>query len=180
LIDLGQDGIHLGKTGVGVAYDFFGNGNFTATQWVASQGNDAFLVLDKNQNGKIDNGAELFGLGILVQSNTRAANGFEELAQYDQGYLGGNEDGVINAEDAIWSKLGLWLDNNADGVSSPDELFDLATFNMTELAIEGKENGRRDPAGNVLRFWAWATSDNSNSHNKFKMVDVYFRVLSAN
>jgi hypothetical protein len=54
----------------------------------------------------------------LLQSGLKASHGFEELAQYDELMLGGNNDGVIDSQDSIWSSLSLWLDSNADGNST--------------------------------------------------------------
>lgn len=177
IIDLGQDGIHLGAPGIGIEFDFFGDGSKVATQWVAPYGNEAFLALDANQNGQIDNGSELFGRGILIGSDTRARHGFEELAQYDIIFNGGNFDGVIDQQDAVWQKLLLWNDLNADGISTPDELTPLHQSDITELQLNAKENARLDPAGNALRFWAWANANNVTGDNKFKMVDVFFAPL---
>lgn len=177
VIDLGQDGIHLGQSGSGIYYDFFGDNVLRPAQWVAKDGNDAFLALDKNQNGKIDNGAELFGRGWLVNSSQRAQHGFEELAQYDQIALGGNQDGLISDKDNIWSALVLWLDINADGVSTPNEIQSLSSNDINELPINPKENARRDSAGNHLRFWAWAYSNDKKANQKYKMVDVFFNSL---
>lgn len=177
IIDLGQDGIHLGAPGIGIEFDFFGDGSKVATQWVAPYGNEAFLALDANQNGQIDNGSELFGRGILIGSDTRARHGFEELAQYDIIFNGGNFDGVIDQRDAVWQKLLLWNDLNADGISTPDELTPLHQSDITELQLNAKENARLDPAGNALRFWAWANANNVTGDNKFKMVDVFFAPL---
>ena len=65
---------------------------------------DAFLCLDKNGNGLIDNGSELFG------DQYGAQTGFDELAKYDS-----NKDGIVNESDEVYSKLLLWSDMNKDG-----------------------------------------------------------------
>ena len=182
LIDLGQDGIHLGDAGVGIAFDMNGDGEQTLVQWVASNGNEAFLVRDLNGNEIIDNGTELFGNGTRmiqgVSSAATAPNGFVALAQFDREALGGNDDGYISEADDIWPQLSLWLDSNADGISTSDEMLYLQSVGITQLGVIPKENHRNDPAGNVLPLWSWAKDENSNSHNKYKMVDVYFKGLT--
>jgi hypothetical protein len=201
LIDLGQDGIHMGDGGVGINFDMNGDGDPTLMQWVQYGGNEAFLVQDLNNNGVIDNGMELFGTGThllgqdvinrpgLNQSNSKsirlasaapvlAANGFVALAQYDQPALGGNDDGIISSEDQIWSGLSLWLDDNADGVCTADEMLQLADVGITRLDIIPKQNNRQDPAGNSIPLWSWAVDENNSSHNKYKMVDVFFKTLT--
>lgn len=177
MIDLGQDGFHLGKAGEGIYFDFEGENIYRPVQWVEKGGNDAFLALDKNNNGKVDDGRELFGRGLLLETNEQANDGFQELAQYDNLIFGGNNDGYITVEDRIWNELILWLDSDANGISTPDELLTLESFGITELALNAKENGRRDHAGNLLRYWAWATNTNLVGNNRFKMVDVYFYPL---
>lgn len=62
----------------------------------APSGDDALLALDRNGNGRIDDGRELFG------DQHGAANGFAELAKYDD-----NRDGRIDAQDAIFERLSL-------------------------------------------------------------------------
>lgn len=54
-----------------------------------------FLVYDKNEDGIINDGSELFG--------TKTGNGFKELEQYDD-----DKDGFIDEHDAIFSKLKIW------------------------------------------------------------------------
>lgn len=61
----------------------------------ASQGT-AFLALDRNGDGRIDDGGELFG------DQHGAANGFDELAKFDD-----NHDGVIDEQDAVFDRLTL-------------------------------------------------------------------------
>ena len=80
----------------------------------------------------IDDGAELFGVGTpLVLEGRNAPNGFVGLAQYDSRQLGGNDDGLITEADAIWPQLRIWVDANADGVSTADEMRTLKSFGLT-------------------------------------------------
>ena len=48
---------------------------------------------------------------------------------------------------------------------------------LTHLDIIPKENNRTDPAGNLLPLWSWSYNNNINAHNKFKMVDVFFKAF---
>ncbi|WP_456464224.1 hypothetical protein [Persephonella sp.] len=55
-----------------------------------------FLVFDKNGNGRIDNGSELFG--------TKTGDGFKELSGYDE-----DRNSWIDENDSIFSRLGVWI-----------------------------------------------------------------------
>lgn len=176
LIDLGHDGIHLGQADVGVEFDLLATGKPLTLQWVAPQGNEAFLALDRNYNRTIDDGSELFGNGTPLASNPteKSPNGFVALAQYDNPELGGNNDGYITSADEVWHQLLLWLDSNADGQSSPNEIHTLSAYGIHQLETIPKQSDRQDQAGNLLPLWAWAESE----QHKLKMVDVYFKVLN--
>ncbi|MCJ8273902.1 MAG: hypothetical protein MJK04_31450 [Psychrosphaera sp.] len=158
-------------------FDMNADGFQTRMQWVKQNGNEAFLVRDLNNNGIIDNGAELFGNGTQIMpidmSTVLAADGFTALAQYDQPAAGGNDDGYISADDMIWSELQLWLDVNADGQTTTDEMLSLADVGITHLDITPKLNRRRDRAGNLIPLWSWATDNETNA--KYKMVNVFFK-----
>jgi len=90
------DGNGLETTGInnGIEFDIDGDGNKEQTSFIS--GNDAFLTYDKNGNGIIDSGKELFG------DQNGASNGYEELKKYDD-----NQDGIIDKQDAIYNKLQL-------------------------------------------------------------------------
>src|SRR5262245_60996004 len=125
VIDLGNNGINLGPAGVGVFFDMDANGTRDHLQWVQAGGDEGFLALDRSGNGIVDDGAELFGVGTpMVLEGRNAPNGFVGLAQYDSRELGGNDDGLISDADAIWPQLRIWVDLDADGVSTPQEMRD--------------------------------------------------------
>jgi len=176
VIDLGNDGIHLGEAGVGVYFDVNADGVRDHVQWVRRGGDEGFLALDRSGNGIIDDGAELFGVGTpLVLEGRNAPNGFVGLAQYDSRQLGGNDDGFITDADAIWPQLRIWLDANADGVSTPDEMRSLKSIGLTTLETIPKMRKYVDPAGNVIPYWAWAKQQSRGG--RALMVDVFFVVL---
>jgi hypothetical protein len=177
VIDLGNNGIELGKAGVGVYFDVDANGVRDHVQWVRPNGDEGFLALDRNGNGVIDDGSELFGVGtpLILEGNGKAPNGFVGLAQYDSRQLGGNDDGLITEADAIWPQLRIWLDANADGISTRDEMHTLRSFDTTGLETIPKIRKRVDAAGNIIPYWAWAVK--SAKPGRTQMVDVFFVVL---
>jgi len=173
LLDLGLDGIALGPRGVGVHFDNDGDGIMEHSQWVRQGGNEAFLVVDRNGNGAIDNGTELFGNGtVLTLEGDAAPNGFVALAQYDDPRLGGNDDGFITPADAVWSQLALWLDVDANGRSTPDEIMSLASRGIRALPTIPRLRMVQDAAGNIIPYHATALTSSSS---RMQMVDVYFR-----
>ena len=85
----------------------------------------AFIVHDKNKNGKIDDGGELFG------ADDKFKNGFEALATLDS-----NGDGAIDAKDKEFANLSLWFDLNADGVTDRGEIKPLSEKGLTSISLK--------------------------------------------
>jgi len=176
VIDLGNDGIHLGEAGVGVYFDVNADGVRDHVQWVRRGGDEGFLALDRTGNGIVDDGAELFGVGTpLILEGRSAPNGFVGLAQYDSRQLGGNDDGLITDADAIWPQLRIWIDLDADGVSTIQEMRTLGSLGITALETIPKLRKYFDEAGNVIPYWAWAMQ--RTRPGRVLMVDVFFRQL---
>ena len=124
VIDLSNDGINSHALNYTINFDLDNNGFKEATGWVS--GDDALLAIDKNNNGIIDNGSELFGNKSISDSafsyiNSSLNNGFETLKNYDS-----NNDGIIDSQDAEFDKLLLWQDKNSNGISETDELIKLS------------------------------------------------------
>lgn len=176
VIDLANNGIQLGEAGVGVYFDVNADGIRDHVQWVRRGGDEGFLAVDRTGNGLIDDGSELFGVGTPMElEGCKAVNGFVGLAQYDARQLGGNDDGFITASDAIWPQLRVWLDINADGVSTAPEMRTLQSLGITALQTIPKIRKYIDAAGNVIPYWAWAMQ--RARPGRVLMVDVYFKQL---
>src|SRR5688500_16215349 len=176
VIDLGNDGINLGAAGIGVYFDVNADGVRDHVQWVRRGGDEGFLAFDRSGNGLIDDGTELFGVGTpLALEGRKAPNGFVGLAQYDARQLGGDDDGLITPADAIWPQLRIWVDLDADGVSTRDEIHTLKSSGITALETIPRIRRYVDAAGNIIPYWAWARQ--RAKPGRALMVDVYFRVL---
>jgi len=157
ILDLDNDGLEtIGiNTSNPILFDHNGNGVRTATGWVKSD--DAFLVLDRNGNGSIDNGRELFGDSTPLSAGGVAADGFAALAQEDT-----NGDGKVDSLDARFASLRLWRDLNQDGFSQAGELFTLSSQGIIALNLAKTANSQILANGNqIADLGGYVRSDGS-------------------
>ncbi len=94
-----------------------------------------YLVLDRNGNGLVDDGSELFGV--------QTGQGFSELAKFDH-----DENLWIDENDAVFSELSLWVRDE----SGNDQLRSLSDIGVGAIYL-GSESGRfnlHSPTGSVL------------------------------
>ncbi|MES2743624.1 MAG: calcium-binding protein [Pseudomonadota bacterium] len=144
MLDLDADGVETrGPAQSQVLFDLDGDGVKTGTGWVGTD--DGLLVMDRDGNGMIDNGHELFGDATALDAGGGASDAFGALAQEDS-----NADGKVDVLDAHWSALRVWRDLNQDGISQAAELWSMDQAGVDSLGVAGTANGAQLANGNVI------------------------------
>ena len=126
----------------GVNFSFTGTRE-QATSWVTE--GDGFLFVDNNANGIVDDGSELFG------TDTEYDGGFAHLAKHDT-----DKNGLIDHEDKVFSRLGVWVDKNQDGVSTKEEVSDLANAGILRIDV-GAQNYEKNVNGSLIKKVSYVT-----------------------
>lgn len=144
VIDIGNDGIKLKTVDEGVYFDLDNNRYSEKTAWIGKE--DAFLAFDRNGNGKIDNGGELFGDQVKLKSGEKSESGFEALAEFDE-----NEDGFIDEEDDGFVRLLVWIDKNHNGKSEKEELTSLMDNKILRISLShNRVNMTNEETGTMM------------------------------
>jgi hypothetical protein len=163
ILDLNGDGVKTLSYASGVNFDIFAQGQASQTGWVSSS--DGLLVLDRNHDGQINDGSELFGSSTTLVNGTKAADGYVALRELDT-----NQDGVISQDDAGFKDLSVWVDSNSDGISQAGEMKSLASLNITKIDLQTTASSAMDNGNLVGLTSSYQTSDGVNH----AAADVWF------
>lgn len=177
IVDTTGKGFKLTSADAGVVFDMLGNGHPSKMAWTAAGSGNAFLALDRNHNGKIDSGKELFG-NLTDQPSSSERNGFSALAVFDQPENGGNGDGIIDWHDAVYSRLVLWIDENQDGISQVNELHTQQELGVFSISLHYRDVQRYDEYGNWFHYRAALNPNSLDGESKDGrwLYDVFFEV----
>jgi hypothetical protein len=168
VLDLNGDGVQTLGIEEGVQFDLLNTGTAQQVGWVDKH--DGLLVMDLNQDGVINTGAELFGSSTALTQGGLAEDGWLALAQYDL-----NTDGLIDAKDAVFKDLQVWVDANSNGVSDAGELKTLADTGVQSIDLK-HDNAQTMQNGNVLQGFSSFTTTDGQSH---QIVDAWLQTMAA-
>ncbi len=169
ILDLDGDGIETLSVEIGIHFDHDGNQFAENTGWVGKD--DGLLVWDRNGNGRIDDGSELFGNNTLLNNGSKAANGFCALAELDSNY-----DNKIDASDAAFSQLRLWKDADSNALLADGELVSLNSSGVQSFNLSYTSHRLSDAQGNDHRQVGSYTRTDGSSR---AMEDVWFAADTA-
>ncbi|MBR8140854.1 S8 family serine peptidase [Burkholderia sp. AU19243] len=135
LLDLTGNGANTTGIEDGVLFDVDHSGMLKRTGWADSA--TGILVIDDG-SGQITNASQMMSEYFGGKAGTNGApgqtkfkDGFGALEGVDS-----NRDGVVDCNDAIWSKLRVWVDANHDGKSDRGELKTLDELGITEINVK--------------------------------------------
>lgn len=174
ILDILGNGFKFTGPSDGVFFDILANQQAKRLSWTAPDSDDAWLALDRNQNGQIDNGAELFGNVSEQPAGQSPRHGFATLGMFDSPTRGGNGDGTITRSDPIYRKLRLWVDRNHNGRSEPEELYRLNELDVIAISLDYKESNFVDRFGNRFKYRA-KVRDRENARVGRWAWDVFLR-----
>jgi hypothetical protein len=138
----------------------------TTSDWPSAT--TPWLALDRDGNGRIEGGDELFGSGTRLASGRHAEQGFEALGELDE-----NHDGRVDASDARFSELLVWADHNQDRRSQAAELSKLADADVQSLSVDYRSEVQCDERGNCGRERAAFEFAAGATTRAGEIVDVY-------
>jgi hypothetical protein len=157
------DGVKTLGISEGVKFDLYADGKNINTGWVS--GGDGLLVLDRNHDGAINDGSELFGSSTKLANGERAKDGYEALRELDS-----NHDGVISNEDDAYADLRVWVDGNSDGISGEGETRSLESLGIAKINLNATVGTATDN-GNVLGLTSSYETTDGVTH---EAADVWF------
>lgn len=147
VIDLSGNGSSsnegLVNTDNGVYFDLDNNGFAEKTAWIDN--GKGFLAYDRNGNGIIDNGSELFGDSVIMSNGQKSAHGFEALADLDS-----NNDGIIDENDTEFNKLLVWQDTLRNGKTDTGELKTLEELGIKSISLTTENKNHTTESGTII------------------------------
>ena len=168
VLDLTGKGIQTTSINNGVNFDLLGNGQTEKTGWIA-QG-EGLLMLNPNGTESLNDGSQLFGQGTTLANGQKAENGYQALAVLDS-----NGDGVINAQDAAFKDLGVWVDTgNSNGLAT-GQFESLSQLGITQLNLNAQASTQTNNGNLVGLISSFQTASGTSG----EMADVWFNTQAS-
>jgi hypothetical protein len=168
VLDLNGDGVQTVDAAQGVQFDLMDTGTKQTVGWVSKH--DGLLAIDLNGDGQINSGAELFGDHMRLADGSLAQDGWSALAALDN-----NGDAVIDAQDAAFSQLRVWVDANGNGSTDAGELRTLAEMHIANISLQADTHSVQQN-GNVVQAFSSYTTTEGATH---EIADVGFKVQAS-
>jgi hypothetical protein len=162
-LDLNGDGVRTLSVQDGVTFDLFATGKQVSTGWVSSK--DGLLVMDRNRDGVVNDGSELFGSATTLANGQKASDGYAALRDLDL-----NQDGVLNGSDAAFADLKVWVDADSDGSTDSGELLSLGAAGISSVSTVAKVELSKD-SGNLVGLVSSYETTDGKTH---AAADVWF------
>lgn len=151
------------------SFDLVGAGLSVGHDWVSAA--TPWLVLDRNGNGTVDDGSELFGSMTRLASGERAPHGFAALAELDQ-----NRDTIVASDDPRFSDLLLWRDLDQNRQSTPNELLPLIDSGVRELSLRFIRDPRCTVTSCEVERAGFQFFDDLGREQRGTLIDVHFEL----
>ena len=176
VLDPFEEGFHFSNIAGGVKFRVTANGPLLQMSWPDQNWRNGWLVLDRNGNGIVDDFTELFG-NMTPQPVSSDPNGYSALAVFDDPANGGNGNGVIDPDDSVYQHLRIWIDQNHNGVSEPDELKTLQELGIFRIGLNYWLSNYVDKNGNRFRYKAkvW----NADVGGRDISYDVFLKIRAV-
>jgi hypothetical protein len=168
ILDLNGDGVKTLHWAANTHFDIDGDGDLDRTGWVGE--GDGLLALDRNGDGSINNGSELFGNATTLADGSKAQDGFAALTELDS-----NQDGRIDANDEAFASLRVWMDGNRDGLSQDGELYSLSSLGIASINLDAANTSELNNGNWVGLSGSYETIDGQ----QHSIVDAWFRSGSS-
>ena len=149
----------------GVSFDMDGDGMAEQTAWLKK--GSGFLVWDKNGDGMVNDGTEMFGEATVMSDGKRAENGVEASKDLDS-----DNNNIINQYDELWGELRIWHDENSNGKTEEGELSLLSDWDIQSISLDFAEINLKDEADNKILFESEVVLENGERR---KVADIDFQ-----
>ena len=174
VLDLDKDGVETTTLTNGAYFDHDGNGFAEQTAWAGAD--DGLLVMDRNNDGIINDGKELFGSETLLNNGTKASNGFLALKELDR-----NNDNKIDSADTAYNQLRIWQDIDGDGYSTSEELKSLSELGIASINTAYTNSTTVDANGNEHRqigSFTWNTGTTNAAEDIWVQADKMYTIAN--